>query len=277
MESPPDLERELMANEQHTYPFLERFLARWTNEFGRAIESQTGQAPAISHARVPDSESWEERAGNLLWWKQATEGIDNFAIWIGAEEECWSAVAAGSKQSGEPKQAYFELLRQANRNLAGAAATGFSKAFQWRDGSMEQAAPALDTLELIEVQITLGGKTLPTLLAGIERQAQMLEASTAENSSLAVTSASPMLSRLMDLQLPVTVLLGRAVLPIRDVLKISSGSLIELDRQIGDYVEVMVHGTVVARGEIVSVRGNYGVRIKEIISRQDRIALQDAA
>jgi flagellar motor switch protein FliN/FliY len=86
-----------------------------------------------------------------------------------------------------------------------------------------------------------------------------------------------MLSRLMDLQLPVTVLLGRAVLPIRDVLKISLGSLIELDRQINDYVEVMVHGTVVARGEIVSVRGNYGVRIKEIISRQDRIALQDAA
>ena len=86
-----------------------------------------------------------------------------------------------------------------------------------------------------------------------------------------------MLSRLMDLQLPVTVLLGRAVLPIRDVLKISFGSLIELDRQIDDYVEVMVHGTVVARGEIVSVRGNYGVRIKEIISRQDRIALQDAA
>jgi flagellar motor switch protein FliN/FliY len=86
-----------------------------------------------------------------------------------------------------------------------------------------------------------------------------------------------MLSRLMDLQLPVTVLLGRAILPIRDVLKIASGSLIELDRQIDDYVEVRVHGTVVARGEIVSVRGNYGVRIKEIISRQDRIALQDAA
>jgi flagellar motor switch protein FliN/FliY len=53
--------------------------------------------------------------------------------------------------------------------------------------------------------------------------------------------------------------------------------LIELDRQIDDYVEVRVHGTVVARGEIVSIRGNYGVRIKEIISRQDRIALQDAA
>ena len=268
-----------MASEQYTNSFLERFLARWADEFGRAIESQTGQALAISHASVADSASWEERAGNVLWWKQTTEGIDNFAIWIGVEEDCWPALAGASKPGGEPKQAYFELLKQANRNLAGAAATGFSKPFRWRDGSMEQTAPALDTLELVEVQITLDGKTLPSLLAGVERQAQALEpgASGSEISTLPATSASPMLSRLMDLQLPVTVLLGRAVLPIRDVLKISSGSLIELDRQIHDYVEVMVHGTVVARGEIVSVRGNYGVRIKEIISRQDRIALQDAA
>jgi len=118
---------------------------------------------------------------------------------------------------------------------------------------------------------------LPALLAGVERKAQALEPGAGSELSTIPASVSPMLSRLMDLQLPVTVLLGRAVLPIRDVLKISLGSLIELDRQINDYVEVMVHGTVVARGEIVSVRGNYGVRIKEIISRQDRIALRHAA
>jgi flagellar motor switch protein FliN/FliY len=135
-----------------------------------------------------------------------------------------------------------------------------------------QTPPAL---ELLELRITLDGKTLPPLLAGIDRMAAQREVALSKQPAAA--SASPMLSRLMDLQLPVTVLLGRAVLPIRDVLKISSGSLIELDRQIDDYVEVRVHGTVVARGEIVSIRGNYGVRIKEIISRQDRIALQDAA
>ncbi len=86
-----------------------------------------------------------------------------------------------------------------------------------------------------------------------------------------------MLNRLMDLQLPVSVLLGRSVLPIREILKIVSGSLIELDRQSGDYVEIVIHGTIVAKGEIVSVKGNYGVRIKEVISRQDRLALKDAA
>ncbi len=85
---------------------------------------------------------------------------------------------------------------------------------------------------------------------------------------------APMLQRLMDLELPLAVALGRAVLPIQDILKITSGSLIELDRSVGEYVDLMVNGTIVARGEIVSVKGNYGVRIKEIISRQDRLALR---
>jgi flagellar motor switch protein FliN/FliY len=53
--------------------------------------------------------------------------------------------------------------------------------------------------------------------------------------------------------------------------------VVELDRRVGDHVEIMVHGIVVAKGEIVSVKGNYGVRIKEVISRQDRIALHEAA
>src|SRR6185437_1454945 len=48
--------------------------------------------------------------------------------------------------------------------------------------------------------------------------------------------------------------------------------LIELDRNVGEFVDLIVHGTVVARGEVVSVKGNYGVRIKQIISRQDRLA-----
>ena len=82
-----------------------------------------------------------------------------------------------------------------------------------------------------------------------------------------------MLSRLMDLELPLSVALGCSKLPISDVLKVTAGSLIELDRNIGDHVELIVHGTVVARGEVVSVRGNYGVRIKEIISQQDRMNL----
>jgi flagellar motor switch protein FliN/FliY len=230
-----------------TNPFLERFLERWTEEFSRVTETGTKQRPEVAHAQVEEPEQWARNAAGLVWWKQEIESGEGSVIWIGAEERPWAA------------SEHFELVKQANQ-VAGA-------------GSAEQAPAAIETLELLEIRITIAGKALPPLLVGAERAAQIPEAPRQP----AVASASPMLSRLMDLQLPVTVLLGRAILPIRDVLKIASGSLIELDRQIDDYVEVRVHGTVVARGEIVSVRGNYGVRIKEIISRQDRIALQDAA
>ena len=84
---------------------------------------------------------------------------------------------------------------------------------------------------------------------------------------------TPMLDCLMDLELPLSIAIGRSTLPIRDVLKMTPGSLIELDRRIGESVDLVVHGTTVAKGEVVSVKGNYGVRIKEIISRQDRLAL----
>jgi flagellar motor switch protein FliN/FliY len=271
-----------MPVEQHTHPFLERFLERWTEEFSRAVETHMNQRPEVAHARVERPEQWEQNAASLLWWKQEADSA-GFGIWIGAEEPCWSALGGAPEEGGEAKQAYFGLLKQANQSLAVTAGAGFSRPLRWREGMVEEAQPALETLELLEVRITLAGKALPPMLVGVERAAQILEASSVALREAdaarqpAVGSASPMLSRLMDLQLPVTVLLGRAVLPIRDVLKIASGSLIELDRQIDDYVEVRVHGTVVARGEIVSVRGNYGVRIKEIISRQDRIALQDAA
>ncbi len=85
---------------------------------------------------------------------------------------------------------------------------------------------------------------------------------------------TPMLDRLMDLELPLSIALGRSSLPLREVLKMTPGYLIELDRKIGDFVDLVVYGTTIARGEVVSVKGNYGVRIKEIISRQDRLALQ---
>lgn len=229
-------------------------MERWTQEFSRVVEARAGRRPEIACARVEEAKQGERSAAGLLWWKQEPEAGETASLWIGAEENCWSALGSASKEGGDAKQSYLDMLKQAG------------------EGGAEQNPPALETLELVEVRVTLAGDALPPLLAGVERAALSLQTAKLR----APVSASPMLSRLMDLQLPVTVLLGRAVLPIRDVLKIASGSLIELDRQIGDYVEVRVHGTVVARGEIVSVRGNYGVRIKEIISRQDRIALQDA-
>jgi len=89
------------------------------------------------------------------------------------------------------------------------------------------------------------------------------------------TGQAALPERFIGVDLPVAVVLGRARLRIRDVLKLTIGSLIELDTHPGELVDVCVHGTVVARGEVVSVHGNYGVRIQEVMDPHSRMALRE--
>ncbi|MGA2722552.1 MAG: flagellar motor switch protein FliN [Bryobacteraceae bacterium] len=76
---------------------------------------------------------------------------------------------------------------------------------------------------------------------------------------------------LLDVELPVTVRLGSAQVTFGDVMGLNAGSLLEFDRAPEEPVEVLVNGRVVARGEMVTVQGNYGVRITEISSRRERL------
>ena len=64
---------------------------------------------------------------------------------------------------------------------------------------------------------------------------------------------------LLDVEMPVTVSFGRAHMPLKDVLKLTTGSILELDRTISEPVEVIVNNCAIARGEVVVVEGNFGV------------------
>ena len=75
------------------------------------------------------------------------------------------------------------------------------------------------------------------------------------------------LSVLSDVAMNVTVELGRARLKVRELLGLSEGSVIELDRAAGAAVDVLVNGTVVARGDVVVIDDDLGVRITEVVER----------
>jgi flagellar motor switch protein FliN len=85
------------------------------------------------------------------------------------------------------------------------------------------------------------------------------------------------LSLLLDVELPLTVSFGHTFMPLRDVLRLSTGSVIELDCAMDEPVSVVVNNRVIARGSAVVIDGSYGVRIEEVISRQDRMLLEDTA
>lgn len=75
------------------------------------------------------------------------------------------------------------------------------------------------------------------------------------------------LDLLADVDLAVTVELGRVRLSVRDLLRLTDGSVVELDRVVGAPVDVLVNGRLVARGDVVVIDDELGVRITELLRR----------
>ena len=76
---------------------------------------------------------------------------------------------------------------------------------------------------------------------------------------------------LLDVDLELSVSFGHTTLVLEEVLKLSSGSIVELNRSANDPVELLVNDAVIARGDVVVVDGNYGIRITEVVSPRERI------
>ncbi|MFE4238922.1 flagellar motor switch phosphatase FliY [Peribacillus butanolivorans] len=79
------------------------------------------------------------------------------------------------------------------------------------------------------------------------------------------------LSMLMDIPLQVTVELGRTKRSVKEILELSSGSIIELDKLAGEPVDILVNSRLIAKGEVVVIDENFGVRVTDIMSQSDRL------
>lgn len=90
-----------------------------------------------------------------------------------------------------------------------------------------------------------------------------------------VQSAMPVndanIGLILDVPLQVTVELGRTKKLIKDVLELSTGSVIELDRLAGEPVDVLVNGKLLAKGEVVVIDENFGVRVTDIVSSVEKV------
>lgn len=85
-----------------------------------------------------------------------------------------------------------------------------------------------------------------------------------------LTLDSDNMDLLLDVNMTLTVELGRARRSVKDVLTYGEGSIVELERLSGEAVDVLVNGRLIARGEIVVIDESYGVKITEIIETKER-------
>lgn len=129
------------------------------------------------------------------------------------------------------------------------------------------AGPTLPIHWMVEATLVLaltGGGPVTSPQAA---QPSVAPAAFPELSGTAGAGVARDLTLLSDVPMDVTVELGRAVLQVRQLLGLREGSIVELDRDAGAAVDVLVNGTLIARGDVVVIDDDLGVRITEIVQR----------
>lgn len=89
----------------------------------------------------------------------------------------------------------------------------------------------------------------------------------AEQKRNGITADQQNLDLLMNVPLQITAELGRCKMAVAEILKLGTGSIVELDRLAGGPVDLLVNSKLVARGEVVAIDDNFGVRVTELIQK----------
>lgn len=82
---------------------------------------------------------------------------------------------------------------------------------------------------------------------------------------------APDLDVILDIPVTISMEVGNTEIPIRNLLQLNQGSVIELDRLAGEPLDVLVNGTLIAHGEVVMVNDKFGIRLTDVISPGERI------
>lgn len=257
----------------------------WFESLTRVLEALTGQRPEVSR-RPPAGGAPPKQASSAeatLWWEQRLSLGADAVLWVGAPFDTWRGIgaqvltAAGIEEvdPADAKSTFLEALGQSLSGLAQSVGSRLGREVACESGREIPAPP--QTTATAEAELKLAGNPLPALVIALgEGLLQALAPADRECELAPAAPAAPgqtpsTLDLLMEVELPVSVSFGRAELLLKDVLKLTTGSIVELNRTVDQPVELIVNNCVIARGEVVAVEGNYGLRIQHIISPQERL------
>ena len=265
---------------------LRELAETWTVALDQTLVAMIGQKPKVEWkiASAPED-------ANIFWWEQHLSLEQSPLIWVAAPAQSWNELggrtlrAAGIEtvEEADARNTYLEIL---NQSLAAVAQSmGHKLGVEVTCARGDAGEPPSVEVDWIAVEVSYDDTPLSLHLGFASRLVVRLGQPAAEPTPVPeITGSDPQpespalaphcsrtLDLLLDVELPVSVSFGRAELPLKDVLKLTTGSIVELNRGVSEPVEVIVNNCVVARGEVVVMDGNYGVRIHQIISPQERL------
>jgi len=104
-----------------------------------------------------------------------------------------------------------------------------------------------------------------------DENVEAVEATSIDEQKLSTLQDEMDLDVLQNIPVTLSVEVGRTGMQIRDLLKLSEGGVIELDRVAGESIDILVNNTVIARGEVVVVNERYGVRLTQVLDAAERL------
>ncbi len=269
-------------------------VANWIFEktgvgFAAVIEATAGTRPELAVETLPTPPVF---SGATFGWSQPLPPVGE--VFLAASEEDVTAsgqqalLAAGVEDASEDekKSTFLESIKQVFTGLSRAMTARLEQTVTPEGGRQSVDLP--EQASWGSIRLTLAGrsatfflalpaKMLEPFVAGSKAATESAEtvASSAEflapSSAVLPTPNAQTFDLLLDVELPVSVSFGHAHVPLKDVLKLTTGSIVELSRAIVEPVDVVVNNCVIAKGEVVVVEGNFGVRIQHVVSRSERL------
>ena len=276
--------------------------AAWDSGFRtvlKMLDLQGALADIELDRQPPAQELWQQWQ-EPLWYRLPTGLPEGAAFSIGCASDTARGLArviAGEEELPDTTvlETYLEIVKQSANVVAAAFSENAGTTVEFAQASKDSAPRAGSMGFQLQFELESANHLLAVVptesmlewILSTDRAAQAPKrlddaAETASNgaqegqeeqsSSFALSStATHNLELLMEVDLDLSVSFGRTQLLLEDVLKLATGSIVELNRSATDPVDVLVNDAVVARGEVVVVDGNYGIRITEVVSRKERI------
>jgi flagellar motor switch protein FliN/FliY len=273
-------------------PKLQEYIHIWAASIGRVLQEVTGTTHTSQELSAEATQAQvetlkENGIGVRFEAVQHLSGEHGFVLSKGhavrlAQLLLTEPQDANATLSDDHRDALGELFRQ----FAGGAAVavkglvGGEVSFKWSAMERLQGEPA------VRVGIQWSSAKLEPFTIIVEISPTLAKAFNTVSQPTAPTlvlpepngppappapARDPKLELLMDVELAVTLRFGERQMMLHEILDLNAGSVVELDQHIQDPVQLLVGERVIARGEVVVVEGNYGLRVMEILSPMERI------
>jgi len=220
--------------------------------FAKELQGQLSQGH-LGATTVSPSGGGEQPLSDFIWWSCGLSFDPSNRILLGASPETWETLFAAD----EPAAKITPLIEQTARSRFGSEVTCLEAE------RADAPPPEWTSVPLTITRDAGAGVAIYFSVSPDLETALGASASDEPEQDLASLADGGMnlADVLMDVTMPVSVSLGRTKMYMKDLLHLTNGSIVELDQDLGDEVEIRVNNHVLAYGEVVAVDGNYAVRI----------------